>query len=262
MRIISIFNQKGGVGKTTTAINLAASLATLNKKVLLIDFDAQGNSSRGFGIDITLIEKTIYDGLVNNKIMDSLIIPTQVIKNVDIIPSNLKLSTLDTYLSSHNIQPFSVLEKAISHITKKYDYVLIDCPPSLGTLSLNALNASDATLIPVQCEYFAMEGLAQVLSTINKVQLNYNKSLEIEGFLLTMYENRARLAREVVDQVKGLFRELTFNVKIPRNISISEASARGVPVIKYKPTSIGSQSYLQLAREILENDRRKEATNN
>lgn len=258
--IISIVNQKGGVGKTTTAINLASSLAHYGKKVLIIDFDAQGNSSRGYGIDITLLNKTIFESLVGKCDINAIIKKT-LLKNVDVIPANLKLSNFDSEVSEMHVQPFTVLKNVLTKLNKVYDFILIDCPPSLGLLSINALAASNSALIPVQCEYFAMEGLAQVLATIKKVQSAYNQDLEIEGFLLTMYETRSTLGKEIVSQVRGLFRENTFNVEIPRNISISEASGKGLPVLLYKPTSAGARAYLQLAKEILENDSRRKQKN-
>ena len=259
--IISIVNQKGGVGKTTTAINLASSLSTFGKKVLIVDFDAQGNSSRGYGIDISLLNKTIYEALIGKYDINAIIKKT-LVKNVDVAPANLRLSNFESETVGTVQDPFKILKNVFSKLTKNYDFILIDCPPSLGLLSINALSASNSALIPVQCEYFAMEGLAQVLSIIKRVQSSFNRDLEIEGFLLTMYETRSTLGKEIVSQVRGLFRENTFNVEIPRNISISESSGKGIPVNLYKPTSAGARAYMQLAKEILENEsRRKEEWN-
>lgn len=250
--IISIANQKGGVGKTTTAINLSSAIAK-SKKVLLIDMDPQGNAGRGLGIDINGLRYAINDVLLSSCSAKEAIVSTSV-SNLDVLPSNLHLASLDADIQSRQISsPFFLLKNALEKVKSHYDYIIIDCPPSLGLLSINSLIASDSVLIPVQCEYFAMEAVAAILASIRKIQGEYNNGLKIEGFLLTMYDPRASLCTEVAQQVRGLFKENTFSVMIPRNISLPAASARGEPVTTYKPTSQGSVAYLSLAREILLN---------
>lgn len=251
-RIISIANQKGGVGKTTTAINLSSALAKAGKKVLLIDFDSQGNASRGLGFQVTQLPLTIFDAITNQTDIN-LVIKSTSLPNLDIVPANLRLASLDTYISSHDVsKPFFLLKETLSKIKESYDYIIIDCPPSLGLLCLNALVASTSVLVPVQCEYFAMEAVASILSSITKIQKDYNPALKIEGFLLTMYESNTSLCTEVAQQVRGLFKENTFLTVIPRNISIPEASAHGEAVTTYRPSAKGSLAYFALAREILE----------
>ena len=252
-RIIAIANQKGGVGKTTTAINLSAALAHSDKKILVIDMDPQGNTSRGLGIDISILGKSIFDVLSGTADINRVIRKTET-KNVDVLPSKLLLATLDTVIAGKTDSPFSLLKSAINKIKKSYDYMFIDCPPSLGLLTINSLVATNSILIPVQCEYFAMEAVSQMLGTVSRVQASHNPDLGIEGFLLTMYDSRASLCTEVSMQIRGLFKENTFVTQIPRNISIPESNAKGMPVITFRPTSSGSLAYLALAREIIDKD--------
>jgi chromosome partitioning protein len=253
-RIIAIANQKGGVGKTTTAINLSAALAHFGKRVLLIDFDAQGNAGRGLGIDVTSLRETVYDAVTGASDVNSLIKATSV-PDLWVLPSNLKLASLDSYLIAQGSQkPFFLLKEMLAKIKSNYDYILIDCPPSLGLLNVNALVASNEVIVPVQCEYFAMEAVAAILSSITKVQNDYNPELKIEGFLLTMYDPRTSLDTEVAMQVRRLFKENTFSTSIPRNVSIPESSARGQPVTAWRPTAQGSIAYFALAREVMEHE--------
>lgn len=252
---IAIANQKGGVGKTTTAINLSSSLAHFGRSVLLIDMDPQGNSSRGVGIDTSLLNRTIYDVLARRTDVNKVIRKTSM-KNMDILPANLKLASVDLELANSE-QPFHVLNTALREVKKNYDYIIIDCPPSLGLLNLNALVASKNVIIPVQCEYFAMDAVAQILASISNVQSKYNHDLGIEGFLLTMYDPRTKLAIDIAKEVRATFKEKTFISQIPRNVSLPEATRQGIPAILYKPTSSGSLAYLNLAKEIIDNAERE-----
>lgn len=253
-KIIAIANQKGGVGKTTTAINLSSAFAHFGKKVLLIDFDSQGNASKGLGIDSLSLPHTIYDVLLK-EIRPSLAIRETGEANLDILPSNLKLANIDIAIHKNGLtNPFFLLKDALKEVEKDYDLIIIDCPPSLGILNINALIASDSVIIPVQCEFFAMEGVAAILSSINKIQNDYNPKLKIEGFLLTMYDSRNSLDTEIATQVRGLFKENTFVTNIPRNISLPEASLRGLSVVSFRPTSMGAISYLSLAKEIMDHE--------
>jgi chromosome partitioning protein len=256
--IIAIANQKGGVGKTTTAINLSSCLAKYQKKVLIVDLDPQGNCSRGIGIDPTILKKTIFDVIIGEKSIKNVIIKT-VIKYVDILPANLDLAAAEGKLISLGITSgLNTLKQYLTKINSDYDYIIIDCPPSLGFLSLNALTAANSVLIPVQCEYFAMEAVAQILAAINNVRMSTNPQLDILGFLLTMYDNRTKLSTMITSEVTGTFKEKTFATQIPRNVSLAECSALGKPVNFYKPKAAGSIAYSSLAREVIEYVRRKE----
>ncbi|MDN6162141.1 MAG: AAA family ATPase [Atopostipes sp.] len=249
-RIISIANQKGGVGKTTTTINLGASLAKLGKKVLLIDSDAQGNASSGLGISKGEVEEDIYDILINEQSAEKVILSSSR-ENVDIIPASIELAGAEVELSSFKKREMR-LKKAIDPIRNQYDYILIDCPPSLGHLTLNAFTASDSVLIPVQCEYYALEGLSQLLNTIRLVQKHFNKNLKIEGVLLTMLDRRTNLGYEVVEEVKKYFHEKVYETIIPRNVRLSEAPSHGLSIVDYDASSIGGKTYEDLAKEVLE----------
>ncbi len=254
-KIIAIANQKGGVGKTTTAINLSAALAHFNRNVLIIDMDPQGNSSRGLGVDITLINKCVFDVLTGDSNINDVIRHLNF-KNLDILPSKLMLASIDSMMLGKGDSAFLLLKDAISNLKKEYDYIIIDCPPSLGFLTLNALTAANTVLIPVQCEYFAMEAVAQILSSVSKIQTTFNPDLGIEGFLLTMYDSKSRLGLEVSTQIRGLFKENTFLTQIPRNISVPESNAKGLPVTIYRPSSSGALAYFSLAKEVIDHEER------
>ncbi len=252
-KVIAIANQKGGVGKTTTAINLSSALAKNGFSVLLIDLDSQGNASRGLGLDVLSLPHTVYDVLLGDISIDLAIKKTKE-ANLDILPSNLKLANLDIAIQNKGIaSPFCLLKNALSGLKAEYDFTIIDCPPSLGLLNINAMASSNSIIIPVQCEFFAMEGVAAILSSINKIQNDFNPGLKIEGFLLTMYDSRNSLDTEIARQVRGLFKENTFDSVIPRNISIPEASMHGLSVLSFRPSSIGSVAYMSLAKEIIKN---------
>jgi len=249
-KIIALANQKGGVGKTTTTINLAASLATLEKKVLVVDADPQANASSGLGIDIKKVQTTIYECLIGKALSKDAIMHTEL-ERLDIIPSHINL--VGAELEMLNIEN---REKKLSEVLKplkeEYDYILIDCSPSLGLITVNSLTAANSVIIPVQCEYFALEGISKLLNTIKIIKSKLNPSLEIEGFLLTMYDSRLRLANQIYEEVKRHFQELVFDTVIQRNVKLSESQSFAQPVIVYDVASRGSVNHMQLAKELIE----------
>ena len=249
-KIIAIANQKGGVGKTTTAISLSAALANFNRRVLLLDMDPQGNSSRGFSIDITLINKSMYDVLVKDLDINKAIRKT-VIKNVDILPANLKLASTDVEVANKVSNPLFLLKKAIEKIHKSYDYIIIDCPPSLSMLTINAMTTADSVLVPIQCEYYALEGLSQLIHTVELVKERLNPILEIEGVVFTMYDARTNLSLQVVENVKENLQQNIYKTIIPRNIRLAEAPSYGMPINLYDPKSTGASAYQRLADEVM-----------
>ncbi len=249
-KIIAIANQKGGVGKTTTSVNLAASLGVLEKKVLLIDADPQANATSGLGIDVESVEKGTYQLLEHTLKAEDGILETNS-PNLHIIPAHIDLVAIEIELVDQEERE-SMLKKAIIGLKDKYDYILIDCAPSLGLLTLNALTAADSVIIPIQCEYFALEGLGKLLNTIKSVQKIHNKDLDIEGLLLTMYDQRLRLSNQVVDEVKKHFDEMVFETIIMRNVRLSEAPSYGESIISYDAGSKGANNYLSLAHELIE----------
>jgi chromosome partitioning protein len=248
-KIIAIANQKGGVGKTTTSVNLAASLGVLEKKVLLIDADPQANASSGLGVDVESIEIGSYQLIEHSVTAKDCIVPTNA-PNVDIIPAHIDLVAIEIELVDKDEREY-MLKKAIVELKDSYDYILIDCAPSLGLLTLNALTAADSVIIPIQCEYFALEGLGKLLNTIKSVQKIHNKELDIEGLLLTMYDSRLRLSNQVVEEVQKHFSDMVFQTIIQRNVRLSEAPSYGESIINYDVGSKGASNYLSLAKEII-----------
>lgn len=252
-KIIAIANQKGGVGKTTTTVNLAASLGVMEKKVLLIDADPQANATSGLGIDVDGVELGSYQLMEHTKTARETIIPTTS-PNVDLIPAHIDLVAIEIELVDKEEREY-MMKKAIIDLKKDYDYILIDCAPSLGLLTLNALTAADSVIIPIQCEYFALEGLGKLLNTIKSVQKLHNPDLDIEGMLLTMYDSRLRLSNQVVDEVRKHFGDMVFETVIQRNVRLSEAPSYGESIIKYDAASKGATNYLNMANEIVKKNK-------
>lgn len=250
-RIIAIANQKGGVGKTTTTVSLGASLAFEGYKVLLIDMDAQGNATSGVGIRKAEVEKTIYDVLINDVPLSETILESSR-ENMWVAPASIELAGAEVELTSMQARE-ARLKNTLQEVSEDYDFVLIDCPPSLGHLTINAFTASDSVLIPVQAEYYALEGLSQLLNTIRLVQRHFNSDLRIEGVLMTMYDARTNLGQEVVEEVKKYFHEKVYKTIIPRNVRLSEAPSFGLTIVDYDPKSRGAEVYAALAKEVINN---------
>jgi len=250
-KIISVANQKGGVGKTTTSVNLAACLAYIGKKVLLVDTDPQGNATSGIGIEKAEVPYCIYNILIDDVEAKDVIVPTQV-ENLYAIPATIQLAGAEIELVP-TISREVRLKRSLEKVKDQFDYIIIDCPPSLGLLTINALTASDTVLIPVQCEYYALEGLSQLLNTVRLVQKHLNTELMIEGVLLTMFDARTNLGIQVIEEVKKYFQDKVFKTIIPRNVRLSEAPSHGQPIIMYDPRSRGAEVYIELAKEVVLN---------
>ncbi len=249
VRVIAVANQKGGVGKTTTAVNLSSCLALLGAKVLLIDVDPQGNSTSGLGIDKSTVKRCIYDCLVNDVPIEEVVIDTKV-ENLKLLPATIQLAGAEVELVSVLARE-NMLKRALEKIKYRFDFVIMDCPPSLGLLTINALTAATSVLVPIQCEFYALEGLSQLMRTVGLVQKSLNPSLQLEGVVLTMFDARTNLSIQVVDEVKNHFRNKVYHTIIPRNIRLSEAPSHGKPIVQYDPKSRGAEVYMELAKEVL-----------
>ncbi|MBQ9954737.1 MAG: ParA family protein [Eggerthellaceae bacterium] len=248
-KILAIINQKGGVGKSTTAINLSAALGAMNKQVLLVDLDPQGNSSSGLGIEKGAVDHCIYDVLLNDVPIEQVIIP-DVCPGLDVAPATINLAGAEVELVSEMARE-NRLKDAVGSMRGRYDFILIDCPPSLGLLTVNALVAADKLLIPIQCEFYALEGVTKLLDSMKRVKTRLNPTLDIYGVLLTMYDNRTLLSKQVVDEVRGYFGRVVFNTMIPRTVKLSEAPSFGQPITEYDPKGKGSIAYIELAKEVI-----------
>lgn len=249
-RVIAIINQKGGVGKSTTAVNLSAALSEMGRKVLLIDFDPQGNSTSGFGIEKEELSQCVYDALLNDVQLDELICDTPS-KKVFVVPATIQLAGAEIELVSAMARE-TRLKELVAPVEDEFDFIFIDCPPSLGLLTINALAAADSVLIPIQCEYYALEGVTKLLESMKMVKARINKGLETFGVLMTMYDSRTSLSNQVVEEVRSYFGSLTFKTLIPRTVKLSEAPSFGLPVISYAPNNKGAKAYMNLAKEVIQ----------
>lgn len=251
-KVIAVTNQKGGVGKTTTSVNLSACLAYKGKRVLVVDCDPQGNTTSGFGIDKDSYELSVYDCLIDSENAQKAVLRTKY-GNLSVIPSSPELSAAEIELASEEKREY-ILSEALNKIKKDYDYIIIDSPPALGMLSINIMTASDSVLIPIQCEYYALEGLTQLINSIRNIKKTSNPKLDIEGIVATMYDSRTNLSSQVLDEVKKFFPDKVYNTVIPRNIRLSEAPSFGEPIIRYDITSKGAEAYFDLAKELMKNN--------